>query len=115
MNFESGNFNFSDWGSSFEGHPQFSILKSHIERAVQDLFLNALRAQSQDFLQIFDEESKIDDFCSRMISYWEREENYETCAEILKLKSQLKQDWKKIPVCDRGKELVIREWLKSSF
>lgn len=115
MNFDSGNFSFSDWGSSFEGHPQFSILKIHIERAVQDLFLNALRTQSPDFLQIFESESKIEDFCCRMISFWEREENYEICAEILKLKKQLKEDWGKIPSCEKGKEMVIREWLKSSF
>lgn len=115
MNFDSGNFSLSDWGSSFDGHPQFSILKSHIERAVQDLFLNALRTQNPDFLQIFESESKIDDFCCRMINYWEGEENYEVCGEILKLKNQLKEDWKQIPVYERGKELVIREWLKSSF
>ena len=115
MSFDSGNFSFSDWGSSFEGHPQFSILKTHIERAVQDLFLNALRSQSPDFLQIFESESKIDDFCYRMILYWEREENYEVCGEILKLKKQLKDAWKTIPAYERGKELVIREWLKSSF
>jgi hypothetical protein len=102
-------------GSSFDGHPQFSILKSHIERAVQDLFLNALRTQSPDFLQIFESECKIDDFCRRMINYWEQEENYEVCSEILKLKTKLKEDWKQIPAYERGKELVIREWLKSSF
>lgn len=115
MNFDSGNLNFSHWDSSFEGHPQFSILKIHIERAVQDLFLNALHLQSPDFLQIFESESKIDDFCLRMILYWERQENYETCGEILKLKEQLKHNWEKIPDYERGKELVIREWLKSSF
>jgi hypothetical protein len=115
MNFDSGNLGFSDWGSSFDGHPQFSLLKSHIERAVQDLFLNALRNQSDDFLQIFETECKIDDFCSRMILYWEGEENYEVCGEILNLKKRLKEVWKQIPVYERGKELEIREWLKSSF
>jgi hypothetical protein len=50
-----------------------------------------------------------------MINYWEQEENYEVCSEILKLKTKLKEDWKQIPAYERGKELVIREWLKSSF
>jgi hypothetical protein len=50
-----------------------------------------------------------------MIRYWEGEENYEVCGEILNLKKKLKEVWKQIPVYERGKELEIREWLKSSF
>jgi hypothetical protein len=50
-----------------------------------------------------------------MVSYWEREEKYEICGEIVSLKYDLKLKWKEIPESDRGKEIVIREWLKSSF
>ena len=93
MNLGPGSYHFSDWGSSFDDHPQYAILKCHVERAVQDLFLNALRLQSQDFVYIFDTEEKIDDFCSRMISYWESEEDYEICGEIVSLKKKLKKKW----------------------
>ena len=115
MNIDPGNYHFSDWGSSFDDHPQYDILKCHVERAVQDLFLNALRLQSEDFVYIFDTEERIDDFCSRMIGYWEREEDYEICGEIVSLRKDLKSKWYMIPPVDRGKEIVIREWLKSSF
>lgn len=115
MNTSPENYYFSDWGSSFDDHPQHDILKCHVERAVQDLFLNALRLQSDDFVYIFDTEKKINDFCFRMVLYWEKEENYEICGEIVSLKSSLKSKWKKIPISDRGKEIIIREWLKSSF
>jgi len=107
--------NFTDWKSSFEDHPQFSVLKTHIDRAVQDLFLVALRNQGEEFIYIFDNEQKIDDFASRMIKYWESEENYEICAEILVLTKELKEKWNAIPKNGKGQETVIREWLKSSF
>ena len=77
MSNNSENFPYNDWRSSFEDHPQFSVLKNHIDRAVQDLFLGALRTQGEEFIYIFDCEQKIDDFASRMIKYWEVEENYE--------------------------------------
>src|SRR5210317_832119 len=115
MDIGSGNYHFSDWSSSFDEHPQYAILKCHVERAVQDLFLNALRLQSEDFVYIFDSEERIDDFCFRMVSYWESEENYEICGEIVSLKKSLKSKWNKVPQVDRGKEIEIREWLKSSF
>ena len=111
----SENFPYNDWRSSYEDHPQFSVLKSHIDRAVQDLFLVALRTQGEEFIYIFDSEKKIDDFGSRMIKYWEKEENYEVCAEILVLGKELKAKWRNIPKNKKGQETVIREWLKSSF
>ena len=111
----SENFPYNDWRSSYEDHPQFSVLKSHIDRAVQDLFLVALRTQGEEFIYIFDSEKKIDDFGSRMIKYWEKEENYEVCAEILVLCKELKTKWRKITKNKKGQETVIREWLKSSF
>ena len=115
MTNNSENFPYNDWRSSFEDHPQFSVLKTHIDRAVQDLFLVALRTQGEEFIYIFDSEQKIDDFASRMIKYWEVEENYEVCAEILVLAKELKSKWRSIPKNKKGQETVIREWLKSSF
>jgi len=115
MNLNPGNYHFSDWRSSFEGHPQYSILKCHVERAVQDLFLNALRTQTSDFVCIFDKQEKIDDFCFRMVSYWEEQENYEICGEIVSLKKKLEKSWSEIPEFKKGEGIVIREWLKSSF
>lgn len=111
----SDNYPFSDWRSSFEDHPQFNVLKSHIDRAVQDLFLVALRTQGEEFLHIFDCEQKIDEFTSRMIKYWENEECYEICAEILVLNKELKSKWKSLPKKKKDREKEIREWLKSSF
>jgi len=115
MDFTPDNYDFSDWRSSFEDHPQYTVLKCHVERAVQDLFLSALRSQHDEFIYIFDSEKKIEDFCARMIKYWELEEIYETCSEILVLRSEVIEKWKNIPVSKRGQEMVIREWLKSSF
>jgi hypothetical protein len=115
MSFSSDGFPYSDWRSSFEEHPQFNVLKCHIDRAVQDLFLVALKTQGEEFICIFDSEKKIDEFAKRMISYWEQEEHYETCAEILKLAKELKVKWRRIPKQNQGQEVVIREWLKSSF
>lgn len=115
MNNSSGNFPYNDWRSSFEDHPQFSVLKSHIDRAVQDLFLVALTTQDEEFIYIFDSEKKIEEFALRMIKYWEKEENYEICAEIQLLSKDLKSKWRKIPKNKKGQETVIREWLKSSF
>jgi hypothetical protein len=112
---KSENFPFNDWRSSFEEHPQFSVLKNHIDRAVQDLFLVAMRTQGEEFIYIFDSAEKIDDFANRMIKYWEVKEDYETCGEILSLAEELKLKWKNIPKNKKVQETVIREWLKSSF
>ena len=106
---------YSDWRSSFDDHPQFSVLKSHAERAVQDLFLVALRTQDEEFIYIFDSAKKIDDFAAKMIKYWEVVENYEICAEILSLLKEIKSKWRRITKNKKGQETVIREWLKSSF
>ena len=106
---------FSDWRASFEDHPQFSVLKSHIDRAVQDLFLVALRTQGKEFLHVFDSEKKIDLFTSRMLKYWEAEECYEICSEILALSKELKSKWRSLPKKKADREKEIREWLKSSF
>lgn len=112
---KSENFPFNDWRSSFEEHPQFSVLKNHIDRAVQDLFLVAMRTQGEEFIYIFDSEEKIDDFANRMVKYWEIKEGYEVCGEILLLAKELKLKWRNIPKNKKVQETVIKEWLKSSF
>jgi hypothetical protein len=115
MDFSSNNYYYSDWRSSFEDHPQSSILKHQIERSVHDLFLEALRSQSHEFICLFSTESQIDDFCNRMCRYWESGENYEICSEIVQLRESLKAKMSSISPEERGQEMVIREWLKSSF
>ena len=76
-------------------HPQSKILRKHITRAVQDMFLIALRKQVKEFSYIFNSAEEIDDMCSKMIRYWESEEEYEVCAEILKLTKDFKRGWKR--------------------
>lgn len=111
-----GYFQRENW-ESFGGknHPQFDILKNHIDRAVQDLFLNSLRAQHKDFLFIFDNEDQIEKFTQKMIKYWEKEENYEVCSEILKLKKKMKTRWKKVMKEENSEGEEIKEWLSSSL
>ena len=110
-----GNFQKENWNSFGDGdHPQFGILKKHIDRAVQDLFLNSLRLQDESFICIFDSQDQIEKFTSKMIDYWEKEENYEVCAEILKLKKKMISQWEKsIKENNEGED--VKEWLRSSF
>lgn len=111
-----GYFQMSNWGSPGEGgHPQFDILKKHIDRAVQDLFLNSLRTQHNDFLYLFEDRDQIEKFVGRMIKYWEKEENYETCAEILKLKKKMISKWKKVISKEPSEGEEIKQWLRSSL
>lgn len=111
-----GYFHRENWGSfKDQNHPQFEILKKHIDRAVQDLFLNSLRTQNRDFLYIFDSKNQIEKFIKRMITYWEKEEDYETCSEIIKLKKKMISKWKKT-MEEGGKEgEEMKEWLRSSL
>jgi hypothetical protein len=55
-----GYFQSDSWGDFGNklNHPQFEVLKKHIDRAVQDLFLSSLRTQNRDFLFIFDKKIK---------------------------------------------------------
>jgi len=111
-----GYFQRENWDSFGKGnHPQFQILKKHIDRAVQDLFLNSLRTQNRDFLYIFDNVEQIDKFIKRMTSYWEKEENYETCAEIMKLKKKMISNWKKTMSENKEEAEEMKEWLRSSL
>jgi hypothetical protein len=66
-------------------HPQFEIIKKHIERAVQDLFIDSLRSRTNDLIYVFNEESQIDGFTERILNYWEGLENYEICKEVVDL------------------------------
>lgn len=111
-----GYFQRDNWGSSGNGnHPQFEVLKKHIDRAVQDLFLNSLRTQHDDFLYIFDNKDQIEKFVERMIKYWEKEENYEVCAEIIKLKKRMINKWKKAMAEESNEGEELKEWLRSSL
>ena len=112
-----GYFQSDSWGDFTNklNHPQFEVLKKHIDRAVQDLFLSSLRTQDRDFLFIFDNEDQIEKFGQKMIKYWEKEEDYEICSEIVKLKKRMTTKWRKIMAEDTkegGDE--VKEWLKSS-
>lgn len=112
-----GYFQSENWGdfNNQLNHPQFEVLKKHIDRAVQDLFLNSLRSQTRDFLFIFDRVDQIEKFAQRMIKYWEKEENYEVCAEIIKLKKKMTSKWKKVMAEDTSEGEEIKAWLKSSL
>jgi hypothetical protein len=111
-----GNNMDNPWRQNFSSHPQFEILESHVQRAVQDLFLTALREQTDDFICIFDSEDQIEEFCNKMISYWEVLEDYEKCSEIQKLSIKLKSSWSSSSeYYKKEQEVVLKEWLKSSF
>lgn len=75
-------------------HPQYGILKKHIERCVQDMFLEALRTQPPELCFVFESEEQIDSFVSRILSYWEEFENFEICQEVLELSKVFKEKWK---------------------
>lgn len=75
-------------------HPQFEIIKKHIERAVQDLFIDSLRSRTDDLLYVFNEESQIDGFTERILNYWEGLEDYEVCKEVVDLSKDFKKRWR---------------------
>jgi len=115
MSIPNQDSSFTGWGTSFENHPQFSVLKLHIDRAVHDLYLDSLREQSEEFLHIFSDEPQIQKFTNSMLKYWEGEENYETCGEILLLRESLIQKWKFLPQKRKTKIDQLRSWIKSTF
>jgi len=111
-----GYFQRGNWESFGKGnHPQFEILKKHIDMCVQDIFLNSLRAKNRDFLFIFDSQDQIDKFVQKMIRYWEGQEDYETCAEIMKLKKKLISKWKRVMAKENLEGDEVKEWLNSSL
>jgi hypothetical protein len=75
-------------------HPQFALIKRHIERAVQDLFLDSLRNNNDQLVYLFTEENQIDGFIERILKYWESLEDYETCKEVVSLSGEFKNKWK---------------------
>jgi hypothetical protein len=75
-------------------HPQFEVIKKHIERAVQDLFIDSLRSKTNDLLYVFNDETQIDGFTERILNYWEGLEDYEVCKEVLDLSKDFKERWK---------------------
>jgi len=104
-------FNEEDDEESFkfevpEEHPQFSILKRHIERSVQDLFLDCLRAPSSELLYVFTQEEQIDVFINRILKYWEDYENYEVCQEVVSLSKKCREEWKNISATSVGAGLA---------
>lgn len=91
FNFDNNNPFLFGFGNS---HPQFSLIKKHIERSVQDLFLTSLREQPEEMVYVFVEEDQIEKFKSRMLTYWEKFEEYEICQEISERIEDLKERWK---------------------
>ena len=86
-------FSMDDFGNVGK-HPQFDVIKKHIERAVQDLFIDSLRTKTDDLLYVFNDESQIDSFTKRILNYWEELEDYEVCKEVLGLSKEFKERWK---------------------
>lgn len=88
---------FGDYmGSGGDGsnHPQYDILKKHVERCIQDMFLEALRSQPPELLFVFQSEEQIDAFVKKILSYWEGLEIFEICQEVLELSKNFKAKWK---------------------
>lgn len=84
----AGFYNLSE-----HNHPQYKLLKTHIERAVQDMFLFSLRKKSNDLVYVFGSEEQIDGFVKRILDYWESLEKYEVCQEVVNLSKEFKEKW----------------------
>ena len=97
-------------------HPQIELIKSHLVRAMQDLFLISIRNLDDEFMLIFDSEEEIDEFCDGIIKYRESIEEYEVCNEILDTKPQLLEKWEKFNSKPLKKGFDdIKAWLKSTI
>lgn len=107
----TGEYNFEIENGS--AHPQFFIIKKHIERAVQDTFLIALRGQNDEILYIFNKIEQIPEFRKKIILYWEEMEEYEICNEIIDLTRDLEERWKKKIEVDQ--EFSMLNHLKDLF
>jgi len=106
-------FQFSGFGRE-SSHPQFSTIKRHIERAVQDLFLDSLRNKSNDLLYVFNDQKQIDLFVQRILDYWEALEDYEVCKEVLELSADFKKRWEdRESLGDSSALIRIRELFKT--
>jgi hypothetical protein len=110
-----GMISFNGFGSGSPTHPQYDVLKKHVERSIQDIFLNSLRDRMGDLVYVFDNTEQIDSFIERMLKYWERVENYETCLEIKNLSEPLKNKWKNRGTIDPGEASIkIKDIFKST-
>lgn len=97
-------------------HPQYDILRKHIERSIQDMFLTSLRSQPVELVFIFETEDQIDGFINRIMKYWENLEKYETCSEVMELSKHLKDKWKNRADLEKTEGLLrIRDIFRSTF
>jgi hypothetical protein len=74
-------------------HPQYEILETHVKRCVNDIFLDLIRRQPTELLYIFGGTDDIDAFKKRSLEYWEGEEKYEICNELLILFDAFEKKW----------------------
>lgn len=109
-----GHFGKKGW-ESFVNHPQAETLKWHIDRAIQDMFLESLRSQTEEFIYIFNSEDEIEKFAERIIKYREANEDYEACSEAISLKNELIKKWRETMEEDIKKENKLKEWLRNSL
>ena len=99
-------FNVYPYYDDFAGDKNFHKVLFKPGAAVQARELTQLQTILQD---------QIEKFGQKMIKYWEKEEDYEICSEIVKLKKRMITKWRKIMAEDTnegGEE--VKEWLKSS-
>ena len=100
----------------FPTHPQYNILKKHVERSIQDIFLSSLREKTDDLIYVFETQEQIDSFISRMLKYWEKLESYETCMEIKNLSEPLKDKWENRGAVNPGEASIkIKDIFKSTL
>jgi len=109
-----GQFGKKGW-ESFVNHPQSEILKWHIDRAIQDMFLESLRSQLEEFVYIFNSEDEIEKFVDKIVVYREANEEYEVCSEAISLKNSLLEKWRKTMEEDSKKEDKLKDWLRNSL
>jgi hypothetical protein len=91
--------------------PQPDKLKNSIDRAIQDLFLSALRGQKDEFILIFGSIEQIKTFTDRMIKFWEGEEYYEVCSEIITLRKKMAERWEETSQEGKDGNSDIKKWL----
>jgi len=109
-----GHFGKKGW-ESFVNHPQADTLKWHIDRAIQDMFLDSLRAQTEEFVYIFNSEEEIEKFVDKIVKYREANEEYEICSEAIFLRDSLLKNWRETMEEDAKKENKLKEWLRNSL
>ena len=113
---ELENAGFMFMGGEPAKHPQHNILKGHIERAVQDLFLESLRNQPIELFYVFETEKQIDSFINRILSYWEKIQKYEICQEVVKLSKQFRDKWKERDKLEQSEAVIrIKDIFGSTF